>query len=485
MDKTSPTAEKTLNRQMSPGAVWALAVGAIIGWGCFIQGAEWTRQAGGPLALIIGFILGGLLMIVIGLCYAYLIPRCQVAGGEFAYAYYAFGRAQGFACGWMMLLGYVTLAAMNATAIPVLASYVLPGAFKFGYLYTLAGYEVYLGEVLLAVFFLTLFAVLNYLGVRKTGKLQLIMAVLLCVTVAVALLGTFASGGTSVSNLKPYYGEGKSLFSGILSILVVTPYCFVGFDTIPQAAEEYNFENRKVKRLIVSALIIGALIYIAMAVITDIVIPWKDLFSLKDADGENVKWLTGAMLDRSMGRAGTTFISVAVLMAIFTGINGFYLAGSRLLFSMGRARMLPERFGTVSAKHQTPQAAIIFIMLICYICPFFGRNVLGWVIDMCSVGTAIGYCYTCLSAFKMAKRDGKADLKPWVAISGAVISLLILALLVLPVSPAQMSTPSFIALLIWVLVGGLFYVLNHKKVKAVPEEVMDKLILGKQKNEIV
>jgi len=222
-----------------------------------------------------------------------------------------------------------------------------------------------------------------------------------------------------------------------------------------------------------------------MAVITDIVIPWRDLFELKDQDGGNVKWLTGAMLDRSMGRAGTSFVSVAVLMAIFTGINGFYLAGSRLLFSMGRARMLPNRFGSLNDKYQTPGTAIIFIMFICYICPLFGRNVLGWVIDMCSVGTAIGYCYTCLSAYRLARRDPSSDLKPWTAIAGAVISLIILALLLLPFSPAQMSVQSFIALAIWVAAGALFYVKYRKNFAEVEDDEMDRLILGKLKEELL
>ena len=495
-----------LTQHMSAGGAWALAVGSIIGWGCFIQGAQWTRQAGGPLPLVVGFLLGGALMIVIGLSYAYLIPRINVAGGEFAYTYYSFGRLAAFVCGWMMLLGYVTLAAMNATAIPVLFTFILPDTFNFGYLYTIAGYNVYLGEVLVSVFFLLLFAVLNIIGVKKTGSMQLIMAVLLCAAVAAAVIGTVLSGKGSLSNLQPASGVGKSFFSGIISILVVSPYCFVGFDTIPQAAEEYSFSPKACKKLIVTALLIGSFIYIAMAVITDFVMPWQDLFSLKDSNGSPVKWLTGAMLERSMGRAGTAAVSVAVLMAVFTGINGFYLAASRLLYSMGRARMLPEAFGRVNRRTHTPVTGILFIMGVCMICPFFGRNVLGWVIDMCSVGTAIGYFFTCFSAYRMIKagrarwgaaravgqhgsdkgedsgkdKDSDTDsLHPLTAIFGAVIALVILALLLLPFSPAQMSVQSFAALGVWIFVGFVFLVFKYKEIKAVPKDEMDRLILKK------
>ena len=472
-----------LRKHMSFGAVWALAVGSIIGWGCFIQGAEWTRQAGGPMALVIGFILGGLLMIVIGLCYAYLIPKLQVSGGEFAYAYYSFGRTHGFICGWMMLLGYITLAAMNATAIPVLTSYILP-EFRFCYLYTLAGYDVYLSDIVISVLFLLFFAGLNCFNARKTGHIQLFMAILLCMTVALAVIGTVLSGKSNFENLKPLYGEGKSLFQGVLSILVVAPYCFVGFDTIPQVAEEYNFDNRRIKFLIVSALVVGAGIYIAMALVSDIVIPWRNLYSLRDAEGRSVSWITGQVLEISMGRIGTIFISIAVLMAIFTGINGFYLAGSRLLFSMGRAKFLPIVFGKVSNISQTPNNAILFMFVFCSICPFFGRNVLGWVIDACSVGTAVGYLYTCLSAFVIAKKKKESIIMKLLPILGAFISALILILLLLPITSAQMSSPSFIILFIWVIIGVLFSLYGQRKLKCTSEDETDILVLGKKKREL-
>ena len=81
-----------LKKSMGPGSIWAVAVGSIIGWGCFIQGGLWTERAGGPLPLFLGFLAGGLLMIVVGYSYSYMIAKFPVAGGEFAYAYKGFGR---------------------------------------------------------------------------------------------------------------------------------------------------------------------------------------------------------------------------------------------------------------------------------------------------------------------------------------------------------------------------------------------------------
>ena len=72
-----------LKKSMGPGSIWAVAVGSIIGWGCFIQGGLWTERAGGPLPLFLGFLAGGLLMIVVGYSYSYMIAKFPVAGGEF------------------------------------------------------------------------------------------------------------------------------------------------------------------------------------------------------------------------------------------------------------------------------------------------------------------------------------------------------------------------------------------------------------------
>ena len=67
-----------LKKSMGPGSIWAVAVGSIIGWGCFIQGGLWTERAGGPLPLFLGFLAGGLLMIVVGYSYSYMIAKLIV-----------------------------------------------------------------------------------------------------------------------------------------------------------------------------------------------------------------------------------------------------------------------------------------------------------------------------------------------------------------------------------------------------------------------
>lgn len=471
-----------LDKTLGPGAIWAVAVGSIIGWGCFIQGANWTERAGGPLPLILGFLAGGLLMVIVGLSYSYMITKFPVAGGEFAYAYKGFGKTASFICGWMLSLGYLSIVALNATALPVLATYIFQGVFAKGYLYTIAGYDVYAGEVVLSCFFIILFGIMNYYGVKSVGELQLSMVLIMCAAVIVSVGGTVFTGNFKMSNLLPGYGEGKSFIGGFISILALAPFLYVGFDCIPQAAEEYDFPPRKSKILIISALVVGASIYMAMALVTDSVIPWQDVTSLTDSTGQLVKWHTGAVLEMAMGKLGVIFVALAVCMGIFTGMNGFFMTSSRLLFGMARAKMLPKVFDKIHPKHNTPSFCVIFTMLVCCICPFFGREVIGWVVDMCSVGTAFGYFFTCACAYILAKKYGnpkdEVKINPMMALAGCTISVAILLLLIIPGSPAFMAKQSFVALAGWISLGVCFYFISRSRFANISKREMDYLILG-------
>ena len=82
-----------------------------------------------------------------------------------------------------------------------------------------------------------------------------------------------------------------------------------------------------------------------------------------------------------------------------SGINGFYLASSRLIFSMARAKLLPGAFARIHPVHGTPHVAIAFVAATSLLAPWFGRQALLWVVDMSALGTAFGYGYTCLAAY--------------------------------------------------------------------------------------
>ena len=124
-----------LKKAMRPIDVWGLALGAIIGWGCFVLPGNAFLPKAGPAGTAAGMMIGALLIIVIAISYGYLIKKFPVSGGEFVYAKEAFGKRNAFVCGWGMILAYWSLIPLNATALALICQYMFPGIVRQGLLY--------------------------------------------------------------------------------------------------------------------------------------------------------------------------------------------------------------------------------------------------------------------------------------------------------------------------------------------------------------
>lgn len=461
-----------LQKGLKQSNVWAIALGTIIGFGCFVLPGDWIQKAG-PVGTALGLFLGGLMMLVIGKSYGFMVSNFPVAGGEYAYSYQKFGRNHAFACGWLLTLGYLSVVPLNATALPILAKFVAPHLFTRGYLYTVAGWKVYTFEIMIASSAILVFGFLNYKGVQVMGSIQLLMVILLVGSVALLGGGSFLKSGLEGGNLQPLYAPDKTPLASILAILAIAPWAYAGFDTIPQASEEFGFSPKKALKLIILAILIGAVMYAIVTLGTAVVFPWQELVARKPM------WATGESMKASMGFLGLIFLITGVTMGIFTGINGFYLATSRLLFSMGRSKALPAWFAKVHPKYKTPYNAIFFTLLISMVAPWFGRQVILWILDMSAVGTAVGYSYTCLAAYFLSKAywGGWSKTSHFI---GFLFALGFLVLLCVPGMPAFMGPQSWVAFALWVGMGITFYTFQAKQYRRLPKKELDYLILGKK-----
>ena len=444
-----PQAEGQFKKDLRKIDIWALALGAIIGWGCFVMPGTQFLPKAGPIGAIAGLMLGALIISIISFSYGYMIQKFPLSGGEFVYADSAFGKKHAFICGWSLVLAYWSLIPLNSTALAMVSRYILPGSpFQFGYLYTIAGWDVYIGEILLAYAFIIGLGVVNIRGVKSAGWFQTIVAVALAASVLFVLIMTFAKH-PDYTNLQPYFQEGKSSFSCIMGVVAFTPYCFVGFDTIPQAAEEYSFSHKAALGLMIGAILVGGLIYSTMVFVTAVVDPWQAMLAA------NPDWATGEMILKSIGYVGVFFCGIAMLCAVVSGINGFYMASSRLIYSMAYADALPSKFAHLS-KAGTPKNALLFMMILALIAPWFGRQVLSWIVDMTCVGSAFGFLYTCCSATVLSKHYGD---KKQTAISalGICVASVFLIITFIPGMPGFLPVPSWIILGVWVVLGIIFY----------------------------
>ena len=462
--------DSQLNRHLSPLHVWSLAFGCIIGWGAFMMPGTTFLPTAGTLGTTLAMIIGAFVMVVISLSYSYMVSRHPKAGGEFVFARACFGRGHAFVCGWFLALAYLANVPMNCTALGLMTRKLFFGVFQFGRLYQVAGYDIWAGEIVLSLTVLSIITFLSVRGVRKSGIFQTIMAFGLATAFVIIVVSAIFSPVTSWSNLAPFWGAEVSgaalntsqIWHGILAIVAVAPWAYVGFETIPQAVEEFSFSIRKVNGIMIGAIAFGCAVYSCNNLVTAAASPdWQDFIARHD-------WAVGAAVEALMGKLGLVVLGVAISCAILTGILGFLTATSRLLMSMAREGYIPEFFGGVSTRWRTPARAIVFCFVLSAVGPFFGRTALGWFVDMSAVGAAAGFAYACASALKTARSEpvngGNAVIKILSAL-GLVLSLCFVVLLLVPGLPGCLNGPGYVMLGVWIAMGIVFYALRARKIK--------------------
>lgn len=473
-----------LKRQLSPMHVWAIAFGCIIGWGSFVNPGKKFLPNSGVAGTAIAMGLGAAVMIIIAFSYAYMVPKFPKAGGEFTFTKACFGKNIAYLCGWFLVAAYLTNVPMNSTAIGLIVDGIDGSAdiLKFGFHYSIAGFEVYFGEMLAAMLILILLGVLNIWGVKKAGIVQTILAALLGVSVFTLAAAALASDKATIANMVPVWGfdqagaaaagaaradviayahdDMPSILSAVLATFAIAPWAFVGFDTIPQAAEEFSFSYRKVSFIMIVAILFGCFVYttnntVAAAALEN----WPD----RVIAGE---WVILVAAEELLGTFGKMLVGIAVSCAVLSGIMGFYLASSRLMYSMAREGYLPEFFGKIDKKYGTPKNAMLFCIVISLSGPILGREALGWFVDMCAIGASIGYFFTCAATLVTLKRDRDGSkLLFAAAVAGSIFSVafIILQLVPLPgLSGVHFEKESYILLVVWSAIGIAFYIKQHR-----------------------
>lgn len=480
MANTQPS--QRLEKTLKPSQVWALALGCIVGWGCFVLPGDSFLPNSGPLATLIAFGVGALLLCFVAVVYSYMIEYCPVAGGEYAYAYIGYGPTAAFICGWALVLGYAVIICINISALGLLVRFLLPGVFDFGELYTIAGWKVYTGEVLLMCAATLFFGIMNYRGISIAGTLQVILAFALSAGILLLFFGSTSLETAQLSNMNPVFAEGRSPMTSILAIVAISPFLYVGFDTVPQVAEEFSFSPKKARNIMLAAIIWGGLLYAMVTFAVAIAIPYPEMLAnmaaLK-AKGETA-WATGVVCEMAYGKFGAVVLATAVLGAVCTGINGFYVATTRLLLSMARGGIIPQWFADIHPRFHSPYKSIVFTICIVLLTPWCGRAVVGWIVDMSAVGTAIAYLYTCLAGYRLTSSQPaeQRGSKPVICIIGAAVSIICILLLLTPGSPALIGAAPRWIMLAWITLGVIFYFTKRAEWSKIPEEEMRERVLG-------
>ena len=473
-----------LTQQLSSLHVWALAFGCIIGWGAFINPGKKFLPNSGVYGTAIAMLLGAVVMVILAFSYAYMVPKHPRAGGEFNFTKSCFGKIPAYICGWFLLAAYLSNVPMNSTAIGLIVDG-LDGNLdflKFGFHYVVSGFDVWMGEMLFAMGILILFGILNIWGVRKAGIVQALLSSLLALSVFILTVLAIFHSKASMINMEPVWGfdraaalaaqvEGAEIssfakvgslgiISSVLATFAITPWAFVGFETIPQAAEEFKVSFRKVIFIMIIAILFGAFVYIANnTVAAAAVANWPE----RVMAGE---WVLLIAAEELLGTFGKVLIGVAVSCAVLSGIMGFYLASSRLMYSMGRDGYLPQIFSRIDSRHHTPRNALVFCILVSLSGPILGREALGWFVDMSSIGASIGFFFTAACTYLTMRQDG--DGTTFIRIMtmlGMLFSFTFVLLQLVPIPGligVHFGKESYWMLVVWITIGFVFSIHQRK-----------------------
>jgi APA family basic amino acid/polyamine antiporter len=433
-----------LARKLRVTDYFSLGWGTMVGVGWLVVMDDWLLR-GGPLGGILGFAIGGILLLPIGYVYGKLVMAMPDASGEVAYTAKVFPRPVSFYTGWMMMLAYFIVCPWEAVAVGRIAGYIFPALDSIE-LYRVAGKPVYLPHLAIGLALTALVTVVNYRGVRLSATFQNWSTF-----GTLALFVIFVAVGVtrgSPANFQPVFTH--TPFVSILLVLQIVPYFMTGFESVTKAAEEANpqFRAQGFSRAIYAAIIVGAVFYIIVIAAVGFVAPWRAL--------TGAPFMTAIAFEHAVGsRWIVSVILSAALLSLFKVFNGNFIAASRLLFAMGRRGLVDARLASVHPQNQTPATSIVWVGTATACCMFLGTAILVPISEVGSVAAATGWFAVCAAylSMKIEMRPRVAD--RLIALVGALVALAMVVMKFAPFVPGHFSSWEWLVLGLWIILGAL------------------------------
>ncbi len=447
--------EQKLLKILGNRDVLTLAFGAMIGWGWVVTAGLWITGAG-SLGAILAFAIGGLMVIFVGLTYAELASALPLAGGEHVYSFKAMGRMASFITTWAIILGYVSVVAFEAVALPTVFEYLIPN-YSQGYLYTIAEWDVTLTWAGVGILGSILIAWVNYRGIKFSTSIMFILTLL--IIIAGILLITGSTIGGSTQNMEPLFDNGMA---GLLTVLIMTPFMFVGFDVIPQSAEEINLPQKRIGQLLIFSVVLAIVWYVSVIFgVSRILTP---------AELNESTLVTADAMGKAFG--GSQMMSNILVLGgiggILTSWIGFYVGGSRAIYALANAGMLPKSLGELHPRYKTPHKAILLIALLSTAAPLLGRPALVWFVDAGGLGLVVAWLMVAISFIILRKKDPEMK-RPFKLPGGTTLGWVAavmaggIATLYMPGMPSALGGPEWIIIGVWSVLGIILYNVSMAK----------------------
>ena len=470
MKQSAPAANTapTLKPYLSPLAVWALSVGSAIGWGSLVVTSKTYLTLAGPLGSIIGLLIGLAMMLMVANHYYFLANRFPGTGGLYNYVKYIFGYDRAFLVAWFLFLVYIAIFWANATSIPLFARYFLRGVFSFGYLYSIFGYEVYLGEALVTLLAIVLVALLCIRSKKATARCMEVLALVFTVGITVCFAVAMLGRGKAGMSMEPAFIPGSSALRQVIRIAFISPWAFIGFESVSHSAAENRFEHKNMFRVLVISLLVTTALYLFIILLSVSAYPegcsgWIDyIFHLDSYSG--IAGLPAFYAAHYyLGNTGVYILMASLLALVLTSLIGMLRAVSRLCYAVAQDGILPARYAQLNEK-QIPVNTILLIVAVSLPIPFLGRTAIGWIVDTMTIGAAIIYGFASAAVFKASGQEG---CKKERFISGICLPILFAFMIYLlfpgVFSDNTIETETYTLMAVWSILGLVFFNIVIKK----------------------
>ena len=412
------TQTSELKRTLGKWNLLLLGVGCIIGAGIFVRTGSAAALHAGP-AVLLSFVVAGVVCAFAGLCYAELSSTLPVSGSAYTYGYTTLGEFVAWIMGALLLLEYGLAASVVAVGwagyvVSLLADFGLQIPAQFtgpaGYTLMKDGAPVLVdGQTVTTIFNLPAFLIcmalagLLVVGISESAKVNnVIVAIKVSVLTAFIVVGgsivVMHFGELSAKNWVPFIpentGPGQFGVDGIMRAASIVFFAYIGFEAVSTAGQEAKNPAKDMPFGIIGSLVVCTVIYMLVAAIMTLLVPYQSL---------NVPDPVAVVVDNFGPQWGwlAKIIKIGAIIGLTSVVLVLMYAQTRIFYTMARDGLLPKVFSRVHPKFKTPAINTVLVGAITAVAAgFFDINVLG---DMTSVGTLAAFAIVCLSVIYLRR----------------------------------------------------------------------------------
>jgi amino acid transporter len=301
---------------------------------------------------------------------------------------------------------------------------------------------------------------INYRGIALSGLFQDLMTFGLLATFAIFTLLGFARG--SSANWPPLFshtGSGGAWLSMLL-VMQIVPYYMTGWESVAKGSEEARngFDPRNFTRAIYAALVAGFVFYVVIIAVVAYVYPWPEIVSGHVG--------TEVAFERAFGsQAIARLILFGAFLSLLKVFNGNFVAATRMLYAVGRRRLVHPSLGRVHPSFGTPVVAVALMGVLTLAASALGDAILVPISEVGALAVAVGWLATC-AAYLAARRDRQNDGRSVWAWAGGLVSVAIILMKIVPGVPGSFTPAEWLSFVAWSGLGLLFWLLRRRPASA-------------------